>query len=161
MVSTLRTRGISMQYIRRALDALEQEMTLEYALASRRLYHDGVKVFFDYAEQVHEPKFSELAEVLRHQLVLDKVIEKDLELITFASDGWAGRLILPFAKREIIEVDPHRGFGRPLFIRGGAPMPSVLSRIRAGDDPEAVADDFGVPKEHVLDILRGFVPEAS
>ena len=155
VVSFLRRRNLSLQYIRRALDKLSEEMTIEYALASRRFYTDGVKALFRYKSPGED--FSPLAEILSQQYVLE-----DLEIVSFAPDGWAGRLVLPFVTdRPIIEVDPKRAFGKPLFIRGGARLQDVLARLRARDRPDRVARDFGVPVEDVLDIVSALLPEAA
>ena len=161
IVSFLRRKNLSLQYIRRALDKLGQEMTIDYALASRRFYTDGLSALYRYKATPDED-FAPLAEILSQQYVMEKVVEDNLELITFAPDGWAGRLVLPFVTdREIIEVDPKRGFGKPLFIHGGARLQDVLARLRARESAQEVAKDFGVPLEDVLDIVSALLPEAA
>ncbi|MDP9342158.1 MAG: DUF433 domain-containing protein [Actinomycetota bacterium] len=157
VVSALRHRGFGVHYIRGALDKLAEEMTLDYALASRSLYHDGARILFRYSSPRED--FKPLAEVLSQQYLL---VESNLELITFEPDGWAGRLVLPFAKdRPLIEVDPNRAFGKPIFVNGGARLQDVIARLRARDSIQEVADDFGVPEEDVLDILRAFLPPSE
>jgi uncharacterized protein (DUF433 family) len=161
VVNLLRRKGISMGKIRRALDELAKDMTLEYALASRRLATDGVEVFFRYAEEADDPEVGHLAEVIKQQYVLDGIIDGNLTIVSFAEDGWAGHLVLPFGTRELIEVDPKRAFGKPLFIHGGAPLMSVLDRLTSGEPIRAVAKDFRVPFEDIEELLLAFIPEPT
>jgi len=51
-LAAFRHAGVPMQRIRPAIDALAQELGLEYALASRRLYTDGAEVLYDYARHL-------------------------------------------------------------------------------------------------------------
>ena len=50
VLAALRRSGVPMQRIRPALQAIEAEIGLEHALASRRLFTDGVELLFDYAD---------------------------------------------------------------------------------------------------------------
>lgn len=161
VVNLLRRRGVSMPNIRRALDELAKEMTLDYALASRRLSTDGVEVFFRYAEQTGVPEVGHMAEVIKQQYVLAGVLDGGMTIVSFSEDGWAGRLVLPFGTRELIEVDPQRAFGKPLFINGGAPLTSVLDRLTAREPIGSVARDFDVPVEDIEDLLLAFIPERT
>jgi uncharacterized protein (DUF433 family) len=161
VVNFLRRRGISMPKIRRALDELAKEMSLDYALASRRLNTDGVEVFFRYAQAADDAEVGHLAEVIQQQYVLDGILDKGMTIVSFSDDGWAGRLVLPFGTRELIEVDPKRAFGKPLFINGGAPLMSVLERLRARESIQSVARDFDVPIEDIQDVILAFIPEPT
>lgn len=40
-------------------------------------------------------------------------------------------------------VDPTRGFGRPIFERGGARLEDALSLFRSGEALDVVADEYG------------------
>ena len=43
-------------------------------------------------------------------------------------------------------------------------MEDVVDRFRGGEDPDGIAEDFGVPVKDVLDILRAIIsplPEAA
>nr|MBA2599947.1 DUF433 domain-containing protein [Actinomycetota bacterium] len=145
-----------MQYLRKVLSELEKEMGVEHALASRRLYSHGAAVLYDYSPRDAETR--ELVEVLTKNQVFEKVAQDYLKLITFGSDDYASRLVLPITKRPVIEIDPKRAFGQPLFLKGGARMEDVLARFRAGEDLEEVAEDYGVPLPHVLDVIRAVIP---
>lgn len=151
-----RHRGIKMQYLRRVLAVLEKEMGVDHALASRRLYSHGEAILFDYSPRDRETR--DLVEVLTKNRVFEKVAQDYLKLITFGADDYASRLILPITKRPVIEIDPKRAFGQPLFVKGGARMEDVLARFRAGEDLDEVAHDYGVPLPHILDVIRAVIP---
>lgn len=160
VAATLRRKHVSMQRIRKAIAQVKRDIGLEYALASRRLYTAGADLLYDYAEE--DAEFRELAEVLKQQYVFESIVEGNLQVVTFGSDGFANHLTLPFAAdRPIVTVDPDRAFGQPVFIHGGGRLQDVLTRFRGGEPLEDVARDFEVPIEDVLDILRAFVPETT
>lgn len=161
VVAFLRRKGISMGKIRRALEELAKEMTLEHALASRRLHTDGVGVFFRYAQAADDGEIGYMAEVIQQQYVLDGIIDEGLTIVSFSDDGWAGRLVLPFGDRELIEVNPKRGFGKPRFVHGGAPMMSVLDRLEAKEPIKSAARDFDVPAEDIEELLLAFIQKPS
>jgi uncharacterized protein (DUF433 family) len=51
-------------------------------------------------------------------------------------------------------VDPERGFGQPVFARGGARLEDTLSMFRAGESLDVVADEYGVPLDQLEDVVR-------
>jgi uncharacterized protein (DUF433 family) len=159
VASAFRRAGVSMQHIRRSLRLLQDEIGIEHALASRRLYTDGASILFDYATSEGDEDL--LTVVVTGQRVFTKTILDYLQRITYADDGWADRLVLPITKRLIVECNPRRGFGRPLFISGGAPMEDVLDRFRAGEPISSVAKDFDLHPEDVEDVIRASLPHAA
>jgi hypothetical protein len=50
-LAAFRQAGVLLQRIRPAIDALDRELGLRHALASRRLYTDGAEILYDYAQQ--------------------------------------------------------------------------------------------------------------
>ncbi len=158
VVAALRRVGVSLQHIRRAVDVLQAEIGIAHALASRRLYTDGARLLYDYAERDTD---NELAVVVTQQRVFAPIVREYLERITYGEDGFATRVIVPMTQRRLVEVDPARSFGQPVFIRGGVRVEDVIDRWKAGDALTEVADDFGVPLEDVEDVLRASVPAAA
>ncbi|WP_208027655.1 DUF433 domain-containing protein [Rhabdothermincola sediminis] len=158
VAAAFRRAGVSMQHMRRALEVLEAEIGVEHALASRKLYTDGAQILYDYATTEDD---EELTVVVGGQRVFHDVIRDYLQLISYADDGWAERLVLPITQRRVVECDPARGFGRPLFIVGGAPMDDVLDRLRAGEPLQDVAKDFDLRAEDVEDVIRAALPHAA
>jgi uncharacterized protein (DUF433 family) len=165
MLQELRHRT-SMQKIRKGLAKIAVKEGLHHALASKRLYTDGVELFYNYAEKEDDPEYRELAEVLSDNYVFELALGR-VKLLSYEDDGYAGQVIWPLTRRitlrPIIEVRPGRAFGQPTFIRGGSRLKDVLSRFNAGDDPDKVAEDFGVPWDDMLDTLRALTapPEAA
>jgi uncharacterized protein (DUF433 family) len=159
VAAAFRRAGVSMQHMRRALEVLEQEIGIEHALASRKLYTDGASILFDYATAEDDDEM--LTVVVSGQRVFHDVIHDYLQRISYADDDWAERLVLPITQRPVVECDPTRGFGRPLFIVGGAPMDDVLDRFRAGEPLRDVAKDFDLRVEDVEDVIRAALPHAA
>ena len=161
VLAAFRKAGVSLQHIRRAVDVLGQEIGVDYALASRRLYTDGAVILFDYADTKHDEELAGLTEVVRRQRVFAPVVRDYLTRIDCAPDGWAARLVSPATERPIVIADPSRAFGQPIFIHGATRVEDVLDRWKAGDALHEVADDFGVPLEDVEDMLRVALPAAA
>lgn len=153
---------IPMQYIRKALLAVEGDIGVEHALASKRLYTDGARLLLEHGKD--DRGAAMLAEAVTRNYVFTGVVENYLRRITFADDGWATRLILPATERGVVQVDPHRASGQPLTVKGGARVVDIVDRFRGGEAPDFIAADFGVPVDDVLDIIRAFytpLPEAA
>lgn len=158
VAAAFRRAGVSMQHIRRALPTLAREIGIEHALASKRLYTDGAQILFDFAAR---PDFPDLAVVVTGQGVFSDVVQDYLTRIEYARDGYAERMFLPIGPRGIVQADPKRAFGRPVFAHGAAPMQDVLDRFQAGEPIADVAADFGVPSQDVEEVIRALLPRAA
>jgi uncharacterized protein (DUF433 family) len=159
VAAAFRKAGVSMQHIRRSLPVLQQELGVEHALASGRLYTDGSSVLYDYATRHGDEEI--LTVVLTGQQIFSDVIRDYLQRITYAQDNWAERMVLPITRRHVVEVDPHRAFGQPVFVRGGVRMEDVLDRFRAGEALASVAGDFELDHQDVEDVIRAALPPAA
>lgn len=161
VLAGFRRAGVSLQHIRAAVATLENEIDIEHALASRRLFTDGAVILFDYAGSRGDAELAGLTEVVSRQRVFAPVVAEYLRRIEYGGDGWPVRLVSPATQRPVIVVDPARSFGQPIFIHGAARIEDVLDRWRAGDALTEVAEDFGVPLEDVEDVLRVTLPAAA
>lgn len=161
VLAAFRRSRVSLQHIRRAVDVLSHEMGIEHALASRRLYTDGASILFDYAGDRGDEELAGLTEVVSRQRVFSQVIRDYLSRIDYADDPWAVRIISPATARPVVVADPARAFGQPIFAAGAAPVESIESRIKAGDRPDDVAEDFGVPLQDVAEYLHILLPVAA
>ncbi|WP_157489005.1 hypothetical protein [Pseudofrankia sp. DC12] len=99
----------------------------------------------------------ELVVVRNGQRVFGQIVESYLRLVEFATDGYPRLIRLPRYEPGSVLVDPDRGFGQPIFTRGGARVEDALGRFHAGEALADVADEFGVP----LPDLEGAVRVAS
>lgn len=166
VLRAFRKAGLTMQYIRKALRALQEDATnagidARYALASQRLYKHGARVLVDYSE---DDETRRLFELVSKNMVFTPVVEGHLERITYGDDGWASRLVLPATPTKLVAVDPTRAAGQPLTIRGGARVVDIIDRFRGGESPDFIGRDFEVPAEDVIELIRAFYsaqPEAA
>ena len=68
------------------------------------------------------------------QPVFHSVVESYLRRLDFADDGYARLIRLPAYEVAEVLVDPNRGFGQPIFARGGARLEDavrIATRIAA------------------------------
>ncbi|MDE2360192.1 MAG: DUF433 domain-containing protein, partial [Betaproteobacteria bacterium] len=54
----------------------------------------------------------------------------------------------------VVAIDPRIGFGRPIIIHAGVRTEVIADRFAAGDSPEDMAEDYGVPETDILEALR-------
>lgn len=161
VLAAFRRAGVSLQHIRQAVAIISDEIGLEHALASQRLFSDGAVILYDYAEAERDGELGGLTEVVSRQGVFAPIVADYLKRITYGGDGYAVQLVSPATSRPLIVADPERAFGQPIFIHGAARVEDVLDRWRAGEPLNEVAEDFGVPPEDVEDILRVTLPAAA
>ncbi len=155
VLAAMRRSGVPMQRIRPALQALKDEIGLDYALASKRLYTDGAELFFDYAEaHLGGGLPSRLAAVRSGQHVFGEVVLDYLERIVYGEDGYPTLIRVPAYRHAEVVVDPAMSFGSPIFRAGGARVSDVLERFWAGESLADVSDEFGVPGDQLEDVVR-------
>ncbi|MDQ3679619.1 MAG: DUF433 domain-containing protein [Actinomycetota bacterium] len=159
VVAGFRRSGVSMQHIRKALTILQHEVGLEHALANRALYTEGARILYHHASMQRDDEL--LTVVVTGQGVFAPVVEDYLQRIVYAPDDWAERLILPITAEPLVEADPHRAFGQPVFIHGGARMEDVIDRFRAGEPMAEVAKDFNLRVEDVEAVIRASLAPAA
>jgi uncharacterized protein (DUF433 family) len=158
VLAAFRRAGVPFQRIRPALAALESDLGVEHALASRRLYTDGAEVLYDYAGRSKDDgvrdHVRELVVVRSGQRVFTEVVAQYLKRVTYDTDGWAGRIELPAYSVARVVADPRRNFGQPYFVHGGVKVEDVLDRWFAGESWEDLAADYGVPLTEIEDAVR-------
>jgi uncharacterized protein (DUF433 family) len=76
----------------------------------------------------------------------------DVRRIEYASDEYAARLRPPQYEVADVLIDPEINYGVPYFAGSGAPLYAVLSRLRAGERVSALAEDFEVPEDQILEV---------
>jgi uncharacterized protein (DUF433 family) len=158
VLAAFRRAGVPLQRFRPALQRIQQEFGIEHALASKRLYTDGAEVLYDFAEEsgdTPEARSARELVVIRHgQRVFAEVVDAYLQRVEFAPDGYARLIHLPQYRMAEVVADPDRGFGRPVFARGGARVEDVLSMFKTGEPLEVVSEEFGVPLPQLEDAVR-------
>lgn len=165
VLTAIRRQGVPLQRIRPALVQLEKELGVAHALANGKLFTDGAELLYGYAES--RARFDdgaaarELVVIRNGQRVFNEVVESYLRRIEFGPDGYARLIRLPGYRVAEVVVDPERGFGQPVFARGGARLEDALALFRAGEPLDVVADEFGVPQEELEDAVRVALPAAA
>jgi uncharacterized protein (DUF433 family) len=158
VLSAIRRSGVPMQRIRPAIERLDAELGLAHALASRRLYTDGAEVLYDYATSIEDEGTAEAARdlvVVRNgQHLFNEVVSSYLTRLEFAADDYASLIRLPAYEVAELIVEPSRGFGQPIFARGGARLDDALALFRAGEPLEVVAEEYGIPRDQLEDAVR-------
>jgi len=152
-----RVHGLTWPYIRKALARIEDQLGLEHALASRKLYTDGAKIVYDYSRTASEALL--LVEVVSDNVVFTQVVEDYLKRIEYAKDGWAEQIVLP-TERPVASVTPYKAYGHPLTLKGGARIVDILDRFEGSESFTEIAADFGVPLEDVEEVIRAFYKAA-
>lgn len=156
VLSAFRQAGVPLQRIRPSLDRLTEEFGPR-ALASRNLKTDGAEVLWEFSQQAGESASD--AQVVAKALLVPRsgqyvyrpVVDRYLQNVSFDATGYASQLRLRRYKNAEVLIDPRRGFGRPIFAKGGARVEDVLGPLRAGDAIEDVAVDYGVPVSELRD----------
>jgi uncharacterized protein (DUF433 family) len=158
VLAAWRQSGVPLQRIRPAVARLELEFGLPHALASRRLFTDGAEVLYDYAQDSADDEtgdaLRELVVVSSGQRVFNDVVSAYLRRLDFDDDVYARRIHLPAYTNADVLVDPGRGFGQPIFARGGARLEDAIAMFRAGEPLEVVAEEYEVPSAQLEDALR-------
>lgn len=155
VLAAVRRSGVPMQRISPALQALKADLGVEHALASERLYTDGAELLFDYAEaHLNRALPDGLAVVRSGQRVFGEVLMDYLKLIVYGEDGYPTLIQVPAYPNADVVVNPAMSFGSPIFRSGGARVEDVLDRFWAGESLVDTSAEFGVPPEHLEDVVR-------
>ena len=145
VINAFRKAGLPMQRIRPAVEALQRELGLEYALASNRLRTDGVEVLLHSDDELDR----RLIVVRNGQAAFSEVVDQYLKSIDFGT-LYAERLRLPQYPGLNVTVQPTINGGQPTLADRGIAVADVLGRIRSGESPTDVAIDYGVAHDDVL-----------
>lgn len=154
-LASLKRAGVPIRGIRPALDLVREKIGVEHALASRRLWVVGAQLLLEVSDKSGlDPHTRSSLIVLKNgQYVFREVVEQYLKRVEYADDGYAARVSLPGYEVANIIADPNINFGQPYFASSGAPVNAVLSRLRAGEAPQDVADDFDLCTEELVEVV--------
>ena len=89
--------GRALQRIRPALVALREDIGIEHALASKRLYTDGAEIIFDFGRSHGDSAdiAQELVVVRNNQRMFSEVVQEYLQRMEFGDDGYVRLIRLP------------------------------------------------------------------
>jgi len=157
VLNAFRRSGVPMQRIRPSIDWLLENVG-PHALASKDLYTDGAEVLWHFAQQAGEGSPDDqvvkgLIVPRSGQYVFKEIVEHYLKQISFGPDKFADMIRLPQYGDANVVLDPHRGYGQPVFNKSGAKVADALGPLRAGETFESVAADYGVSEAELRDAL--------
>lgn len=153
----LRQAGVRPQRIRPAIGVLQKEFGREYVLTSPNLATDGVEVLWDFSRT---KQGAGLIEGRTGQTVMREIVEDYLTYVSWSGDD-PSSLTLRHCEPSKVIADPSLSFGQPRFGGSGARMIDVAAMLKAGEEPEVVADEFGISKTDVRTAARVLLGRAS
>lgn len=145
IVESFRRVGLPMARIRPAIEILRNEIGIENALLSEKLQTDGAEILIRNGED-------QLVVVRNHQGVFNEVVAEFLQSISYR-DGFADYLRLPAFEAVDVVVDPKRNSGQPTVDKLGVRVEDIVSRVRAGEPMDEVADDFGLKRRELRSLV--------
>lgn len=145
----LRTEhGLKLSAVREALHFAEKQLGDEAPLANRELFAGAGELFLRH--------YGQLINLNRAgQLGIWAVLQGLMKRIR-----WEAKLPVRFfppvpnrPEGQSVMLDPTVSFGRPVLARLGITTSVIVDRINAGEDPAAVAKDYGATDDEIMDAL--------
>jgi uncharacterized protein (DUF433 family) len=155
----LRDAGVRLHKIRPALEQLQKEFGREYVLLAPELATDGVDVLWDYSRSGSGD--SDLIVASSRQVVFREIVKDSLRFIQREPDGTPEVLELRHGGPSKIIVDVRRRFGQPIFAGSGVRVADVAGMLKAGEDPDVIADEFGIGPDEVRTAARILLGRAT
>lgn len=152
-----RQHGVPLPKIRKALRFVETELKVSRPLIHQIFQTDGVDLFVDH--------FDKLLNVSKSgQIAIKQALAARLERIEFDESGLAAKLF-PYAlkdeTRRALEIDPTRGFGKPLICGTLITAEAVLDRFQGGESTRDLAKDYRIDQTLIEDAIRSALPQAA
>ena len=141
VLDALREAGVRPQKIRPALEQLKEEFGRDYVLVARELATDGVEVLWDFSKT---EAGRELIAGDTGQVVIREIVEDYMSYIAWDADGYPLELELRHWLPSKVTVDVRRSFGQPIFAGTGVRVADVAGMMKAGENAETVAEEFGL-----------------
>ncbi|WP_327430497.1 DUF433 domain-containing protein [Streptomyces sp. NBC_01236] len=165
-LSALRRANVPLQKIRPALELVRQQVGVQHALASRRLYVVGAQLLYEIGDDLGGDDKRETRKLIvlkDGQYVFREVIDRYLTRIEYDDSGneYARKIDLPGYEVADITVLPGVNFGQPFFTKTGTPLYVVQRDLRAGESVQDVADDYGLPVDQVDEVQERIEREAA
>jgi uncharacterized protein (DUF433 family) len=158
VLSAIRKRHeVSLQKVRRAIDNLQGICHSSHALASEEFKTDGLNLFVE--------RYGSYISVSEdNQLQMKEILEAYLQRVDYSPQGLPVRLF-PYTRahggagqaeeepRSIV-IDPSVAFGKPALSGTGIKTEVVVDRFLAGDEPKAIAEDYGRSLQEIDEAIR-------
>lgn len=140
--------GLSLPRIREMVENCRDLFQSERPLLSHRFRTDGRDAFVQ-----PDSVAGGLVDVLRGKgaTAWDEVLGPFLKTVDY-EDEWVHRW-WPAGRGNEVVVDPRFGYGLPVVAGTGVRTEIIRERVEAGDSPEQIERDFGVPRRAIGDAL--------
>ena len=161
-VAFFRKLGVSMSRIREARAYVAQVLGKEYPFAEYRFKSEGMNVLMEFSQFASDPSFAKLIAVpdtdpdkivvasMHGQLAWEQLMGSK-----FAEFDYEFELALrwhPATYESAVVIDPRYSFGAPVV--NGLPTWVVKGRYDAQESIDEIVEEFGIPRESVLDALN-------
>jgi uncharacterized protein (DUF433 family) len=136
-----RKARVSLQHIRPVIERLREALGVRYPLAHARPFIYDKQLVMRIQDETSLD--ASLAIVIRsgQELMLSSTVEAYLKKVEFENDVVAR--VHPAGKTSPVVIDPDYAFGLP-SVRAVA-TESIAELFRAGDDPQFLAEAYGLP----------------
>ena len=144
----LRCRGVSMHTLREAKAELARQFNTAHPFALRGLLTDCDKLLM----QLGNDTLLELG--TGGQTAFETVLSAFCSKLDFDTVSNCASRFYPEGRESGIVVDPWHAFGKPTVNGTNITTEAIASLLRAGEDPQAIAHDFGLTSRQVEDVQR-------
>ena len=135
-IGRLKEVGFSLREVRHIVANCQSLLNIERPLARLKFKTDGREIFISQGDFLLEMGHR------KGMTAWNEVLAPFLEELDY-SDDWVTRW-WPLGKHMPILIDPDYGFGFPVIAGSGVRTEIVLERLRAGELPEEIAQDFNI-----------------
>ncbi len=148
---------VSLQAVRSALRNLQKISRSGHPLAEEDFRTDGIGLFVErYGSYVSLAKnmqmeMKDLISTYLQRIDYDVTHRIPVRLYPFTRTG--GNAI-PSGNPRIVMIDPFIAFGRPTLTGTGIKTSIIVDRFLAGDQPQAIAEDYCRPIEEINEAIR-------
>lgn len=152
LASLRRELEVPLPKIRDAVVYLQHELNSSRPLAEQRFYTDGADLLVEH--------LGGLLNLNRRQYEIKDVIQAYLRRVERDASGLPIKLYpltrvqAPGQQPRHVVIDPQVAFGRPVLVGTGIPTAVLAERFKAGEDEDALAEDYGVTKEGIVEAIR-------
>jgi uncharacterized protein (DUF433 family) len=95
------------------------------------------------------------------QHVIREIVEDQMTYITWADDAYPNSIELRHWQPAKVIVDVRRSFGQPIFAGTQTRVSDVAGMLKAGEDADTVAEEFGIPVSDVRTAARILLGRAA
>lgn len=142
----LRTRGFSMQKLRRFRNELAERFETDFPFALKGLLSSRRELL----KEMGDCALLQLG--TGGQTAFEKVLQPFCEKIEFDSASKLAAKLFPVGRESSIVVDPRHAFGQPVILGTNVTTEAIALRLRAGETECDLASDFDLTEQQVKEV---------